>query len=89
VEESEASAHDFKQDGAIFGAEQQASRRPAFQQGVDIGDGRLDALGGFIIQILDDDLSLMTIQDGKAVASPKYCPRWDCDDCRPNIVAHF
>ena len=61
----------FKQDGPIFGSHNQSAGSTPIKNGIDIGNGGLDALGGFIVHVLDGNLSLMTIEDGKTIASQK------------------
>jgi hypothetical protein len=60
---------DFKQNSSIFGTQQNTTTGTTFEQGIDIGDGRLDPLGRFIVQILDNNLTLMTIENGKSIFS--------------------
>jgi hypothetical protein len=60
---------DLKQDGPVFSAEQNPSRSPSFQKPVYIRNRRLDTLGGFVVQILNNNLALVPIQNGETISS--------------------
>jgi hypothetical protein len=67
----DASRLNFKQDGPIFGPEDDATRSTSVKNGIDIWNGGLNTLGSLIAHVLDGDLSLMPIEDGESIASQK------------------
>jgi hypothetical protein len=60
---------DFKENGTIFGTKQNTASRTSFQEGIDVGNGGLYAFRRFIVEILDNNLTLITIQHCKPVLS--------------------
>mmetsp|Transcript_53923 Transcript_53923/g.161372 ORF Transcript_53923/g.161372 Transcript_53923/m.161372 type:complete len:242 (+) Transcript_53923:617-1342(+) len=61
----------LEQNGAIVRPEQYPSGRPTVQQGVNVGRRTLQPLCCLVVQILDHNLTLMTIEDRESIPSQK------------------
>jgi hypothetical protein len=60
---------DFEENGTIVSSQNDTSRGTTIKECIDIRHGGLNALGSLVVQVLHNDLSLMSIQDSKPTAS--------------------
>jgi hypothetical protein len=59
----------FKEYSTIISSEDKATRGPSVIEAVYVGDWGSDALGGLIVHVLHNNLALVTVQNGKPIAS--------------------
>jgi hypothetical protein len=64
--EDAATLH-FKEDCTIISTEDNAARRTSIVEAVNIRNGGGNTLGCFIVHVLDNNLTLVTVQDGETV----------------------
>ena len=75
----DTTALDFKQDRTVFGTKEHATGGTTLEQAVDVGYRWLETLGGFVVEVLDDNLPLGAIKSGESVPAK--------EDSRTHAVA--
>ena len=63
----DAAALHFEQDGPVISTEKNTAGGTTIEESINVGVRRLHTLGRLVVEVLNDDLALMSVEDGESV----------------------